>query len=143
MIYSKVIGRISSLFPLISFFVSSVRFLEGRTDSIAKPFYVFVDILFDEQNNLLKLIRMTLVQFIRVTYGSTINRQVRRFIVNLFQEECVVKYLIMLRDAFWPKTPRAERQMRTDEEKIERRQQAKRQLLSNIPGLFGDGLDPD
>jgi hypothetical protein len=78
---------------------------------------------------------MTLVQFIRVTYGSTINRQVRRYIVSLFQEECIVKYLIMLRDTFWPSTPSNERQTRTDEEKIERRQQAKRLLLSNIPGF--------
>ncbi|CAF1020929.1 unnamed protein product [Rotaria sp. Silwood1] len=111
----------------------SVRFLEGRVDSIAKPFYAFIDILLDEQHSLLKLIRMTLVQFIRVTYGSTINRQVRRYIVNLFQEEYVVKYLIMLRDTFWPKTPPVERQTRTDDEKRERRQQAKQQLLSNIP----------
>lgn len=79
---------------------------------------------------------MTLVQFIRVTYGSTINRQVRRFIVSLFQEEYVVKCLIMFRDAFWPATPSAERQTRTDEEKLERRQQAKRQLLTNIPGIY-------
>ncbi len=78
---------------------------------------------------------MTLIQFIRVTYGSTINRQVRRYIVNLFQEEYIVKYLIMLRDVFSPKTPSVEKQPRTDDEKIERRQQAKRQLLSNIPGL--------
>jgi hypothetical protein len=55
--------------------------------------------------------------------------------VNLFQEEHVVNYLIMLRDAFWPKTTRVERPTRTEEEKIERRQQAKRQLLTNIPGL--------
>jgi hypothetical protein len=78
---------------------------------------------------------MTLVQFIRVAYGSTINRQVRRYIVNLFQEEYIVKYLIMLRDTFWSKTPPVERQPQTDEEKMERRQQAKRQLLSNIPGF--------
>ncbi|CAF4379375.1 unnamed protein product, partial [Rotaria sp. Silwood2] len=110
-----------------------VRFLEGRVDSIAKPFYAFIDILLDEQRGLLKLIRMTLVQFIRVTYGSTINRQVRRYIVSLFQEEYIVKYLIMLRDTFWPKTPPVERQTRTDDEKRERRQQAKQHLLSNIP----------
>ena len=70
---------------------------------------------------------MTLVQFIRMTYGSTINRQVRRYIVSLFQEECIVKYLIMLRDTFWPKTPSSPRQPRTDDEKRERRQQAKQQ----------------
>jgi len=91
--------------------------------------------IFDEQGRLLKLIRMTLVQFIRVTYGSTINRQVRRYIVGLFQEECIVKYLIMLRDAFWPKNPPIERQTRIEEDRNERRQQAKRQLLSNIPGI--------
>jgi hypothetical protein len=120
----------------ILFFLSqSVRFLEGRADSIAKPFYAFIDVLFDEQRGMLKLIRMTLVQFIRVTYGITINRQVRRFIVGLFQEECIVKYLIILRGTFWPGTPLAERPTRTDDEKMERRQQAKRQLLSNIPGL--------
>ena len=115
---------------------SSVRFLEGRDDSIAKPFYAFINILFDEQRGLLKLIRMTLVQFIRVTYGSTINRQVRRYIVNLFQEECLVKYLIMFRDTFWPKIPIVERQIRTDDEKKDRRQQAKQLLLSNIPGFL-------
>jgi hypothetical protein len=117
------------------FVFQSVRFLEGRADSIAKPFYAFIDILFDEQRSLLKLIRMTLVQFIRVTYGSTINRQVRRYIVSLFQEECIVKYLIMLRNTFWSKTPPIEKQARIEEEKTDRRQQAKRQLLSNIPGL--------
>ncbi|CAF2040918.1 unnamed protein product [Rotaria magnacalcarata] len=121
----------------------SVRFLEGRADSIAEPFYTFIDVLFDEQRGLLKLIRMTLVQFIRVTYGSTINRQVRRYIVSLFQEECIVKYLIMLRDVFWPKIPSAPRQPRTDDEKRERRQQAKQQLLSNIPDTISliFGLD--
>ena len=113
---------------------SSQRFLEGRADSIAKPFYAFIDALFDEQGGLLKLIRMTLVQFIRVTYGSTINRQVRRSIVSLFQEERIVNYLTILRDTIWSKTPPVERPTPTDEEKIERRQQAKRQLLTNIPG---------
>ncbi|CAF0812826.1 unnamed protein product [Rotaria sordida] len=113
--------------------IDSVRFLEGRADSIAKPFYTFIDTLLDEQRGLLKLIRMTFVQFIRVTYGSTINRQVRRYIVSLFQEEYIVKYLIMLRDIFWPKIPLVETPMRTDDEKRERRQQAKQQLLSNIP----------
>jgi sorting nexin-25 len=92
--------------------------------------------LFDEQGTLLKLIRMTLVQFIRVTYGSTINREVRRYIVCLFQEECIVKYLIMLRDAFWPKTSPIQRQRNVDEDKHERRQHAKRQLLTNIPGIY-------
>ena len=127
--------KVSHLRSLPIFF--SVRFLEGRADSIAKPFYTFIDILFDEQRAMMKLIRMTLVQFIRVTYGSTINRQVRRFIVGLFQEECLVKYLILLRDTFWPKTPAAERPTANDEEKLERRQQAKQQLLTNIPGLKG------
>lgn len=124
----------SHLSALIAFF--SVRFLEGRADSIAKPFYTFIDILFDEQRAMMKLIRMTLVQFIRVTYGSTINRQVRRFIVGLFQEECLVKYLIVLRDTFWSQSGvPTERPTVTDEEKVERRQQAKQQLLTNIPGL--------
>ena len=78
---------------------------------------------------------MTLVQFIRVTYGSTINRQVRRYIVGLFQEEYFVKYLILFRDAFWPKNPSTEkRPIPTDEEKALRRQQAKQQLLTSIPG---------
>ena len=85
---------------------------------------------------MLKLIRMTLVQFIRVTYGSTINRTVRRFIVSLFQEEYVVKSLILLRDTFWPDVAPGERPTPTDDEKLERRQEAKRQLLTNIPGLF-------
>ena len=115
---------------------SSVRFLEGRADSIAKPFYAFIDVLFDEQNGMLKLIRMTLVQFMRVTYGSTINRQVRRFIVSLFQEEHVVKSLILLRDTFWPEVAPGERPTPTDDEKLERRQEAKRQLLTNIPGRY-------
>lgn len=112
----------------------SLSFIEGRADSIAKPFYAFIDTLFDEQGSLLKLIRMTLVQFIRVTYGSTINRQARQSIVSLFQEERVVSYLTVLRDSLWPKTPSVERPAPTDPEKIERRQQAKRQLLANIPG---------
>lgn len=117
------------------FLIYSIRFLEGRDDSIAKPFYAFIDVLFTEQHGLLKLIRMTLVQFIRVTYGSTINRQVRLYIVSLFQEEYVVKYLIMLRDAIWPKIPPPEQQPRTDDEKKQRKQQAKQQLLTNIPGF--------
>ena len=85
---------------------------------------------------MLKLIRMTLVQFIRVTYGSTINRHVRRFVVSLFQEEYVVKSLILLRDTFWPDVVPDERPTPTDDDKLERRQEAKRQLLTNIPGLF-------
>ena len=121
---------------LFSILIQSVRFLEGRDDSIAKPFYAFIDILFDEQRGLLKLIRMTLVQFIRVTYGSTINRQVRRYIVSRFQEEYLVKHLITLRDTFWPKNPIVKRQTSTDDKKKDRRQQAKQLLLSNIPGLF-------
>jgi len=77
---------------------------------------------------------MTLVQFIRVTYGSTINRQVRRSIVSLFQEEYLVKYLTILQYAIWPKVPRVPKPMPTEEEKHERQQQAKRQLLTNVPG---------
>lgn len=130
--YGKEKRRILCFFI---FLFASIRFLEGRDDSIAKPFYSFIDLIFDEQGGLFKLIRMTLVQFIRVTYGSTINRQVRRYIVNLFQEEYFVKCLIMFRDAFWPKNPPAERPVRVEEDKHERRQHAKRQLLSNIPGI--------
>lgn len=77
---------------------------------------------------------MTLVQFIRVTYGSTINRQVRRSIVGFFQEECLVKYLVIIQDAIWPKIPSMPRTIPTEEEKLKRRQQAKQQLLTNIPG---------
>lgn len=117
-----------------------MSFIEGRADSIAKPFYAFIDILFEEQGSLLKLIRMTLVQFIRVTYGSTINRQVRQSVVSLFQEERVVNYLTVLRDSIWPKTPPIERPPRSDEDKIERRQQAKRQLLANVPGENNEDL---
>ena len=114
----------------------SNRLVEERLDSIARPFYRLVDVLFDEQGVMLKLIRTTLVQFIRATYGSTINRQVRRFIASFVQEESIVKYFILLRDTLWPQTISIDpKPIDSDEMKRERRFQAKQRLLMNIPGM--------
>ncbi|CAF1253936.1 unnamed protein product, partial [Didymodactylos carnosus] len=118
--------------------IDSVRFLEGRADSIAKPLYQLINEIF-EVKGMLKLVRITLVQFIRSTFGSTINRQTRRLIFGLFQENRLVSYVTMLRDTFWPNGSTLSiitKETRTDDEKLERRHQAKRKLLTSIPETF-------
>jgi len=87
------------------------------------------------------LLRRTLVSFVQIKFGRTINKQLRETLSWVFSESMVVYYIHLFRDSMWPQgkmySPVAPR---SDEEKLQTRYRAKDQLLNSIPDILNNLL---
>ncbi|XP_065183820.1 sorting nexin-25-like isoform X1 [Sycon ciliatum] len=111
---------------------------DGREqkDSIAEPLYVLVSELF-ELHGVFKWLRRQLMVFVQVTFGGTINKQLRQTVQWLRSEEMLVYYLHNFRDSWWPNGQLAAVwPTRSDEEKAQTKLEAKEKLLKNIPEVL-------
>lgn len=104
-------------------------------DSIAEPLYVLIGEIFD-MGGLFKWVRKSLISFVQITYGGTINRQIRDLINGLFDEANLHFYATTILKDVWPggelieiSTPE-----RTDDMKELTAFAAKSLLIDNIPG---------
>ncbi|KAM9295314.1 sorting nexin-25 isoform 2-T2 [Morus bassanus] len=107
--------------------------VDGKRDSLAEPCFMLIGEIF-ELRGMFKWVRKTLIALVQVTFGRTINKQIRDTIHWMFSEPMLVYYIGVFRDAFWPNgklapPPRA----RSDEQKQETKQRAQQKLLENIP----------
>ena len=110
-------------------------------DSIAEPFYYFLEELF-EIKGMKKWFRKSLILFVQLTYGATINRKIRESINWVLSDEMLAYYLKLTRDSFWTldlgskeyKLIEAEEPVRNLDEKIRTKNMAKLKLIANIPG---------
>lgn len=110
-------------------------------DSIAEPFYFLIEELF-ELKGMKSLFRKSLIMFVQLTYGQTINRKIREFIFWILNDDMVAFYLGCIRDSFWKfneasgeiELIKYEQIQRTEEDKIQTKKLAKLKLISNIPG---------
>ncbi|KAM4809520.1 sorting nexin-25 isoform 2-T2 [Rhinophrynus dorsalis] len=107
--------------------------IDGKKDALAEPCFMLIVEIF-ELRGMFKWVRKTLIALVQITFGRTINKQIRDTVNWIFSEQMLVYYINVFRDGFWPngklappKTSRTELQCQETKEK------AQQKLLENIP----------
>ncbi|XP_070553857.1 sorting nexin-25-like [Ptychodera flava] len=104
-----------------------------RRDSIAEPIYALIGEIF-ELKGVFKWLRKTLIVFVQVTFGGTINKQIREGVDWVVSEPMLIYYINYFRDAMWPDGELAQPYPQTnDEEKLKTKIRARQKLLQSIP----------
>lgn len=107
--------------------------VDGRRDPLAEPCFMLIGEIF-ELRGMFKWVRKTLIALVQVTFGRTINKQIRDTVNWIFCEQMSVCYISVFRDAFWPDGKLAPHvKVRTDAERSETKERAQQKLLDNIP----------
>ncbi|XP_072942147.1 sorting nexin-25 [Epargyreus clarus] len=75
--------------------------LAEERDSIAEPLYALLSEVFD-MRGVFRWLRKTLVTFVQITYGRTINRQIKETISWLFSEQMLHYYISLMLKSWWP-----------------------------------------
>ncbi|XP_067663522.1 sorting nexin-25-like isoform X1 [Haliotis asinina] len=114
----------------------------GR-DSIAKPIYRLMNEVF-ELRGMFKWLRKSFISFVEISFGRSINRQLRETVDWVFSESMVIYYLNTFKDSMWPEGELAEASApRTDDEKLTTRVEAKQKILENIPDALKNLVGED
>lgn len=107
--------------------------VDGRKDALAEPCFMLIGEIF-ELRGMFKWVRRTLIALVQVTFGRTINKQIRDTVNWIFSEQMLVYYINVFRDAFWPNGKLAPpTKLRSEEQSQETKQRAQQKLLENIP----------
>ncbi|XP_062991564.1 sorting nexin-25 isoform X4 [Elgaria multicarinata webbii] len=107
--------------------------VDGRRDSLAEPCFMLIGEIF-ELRGMFKWVRKTLIALVQITFGRTINKQIRDTVNWIFSEIMLVYYINVFRDAFWPNGKLASStKPRSEEQSRETKQKAQQKLLENIP----------
>ncbi|GFY74677.1 sorting nexin-25 [Trichonephila inaurata madagascariensis] len=119
-------------------FLDDIDNKEDRRDSIAEPLYTLIGEIF-ELKGVFNWLRRSLIMFVQVTYGQTINRQLRETVEWVLSEPMLLFYLQLFRDTMWPSdelAPKAEE--RTKDQKKTTKIMAKQMFLNNTPELLNN-----
>ncbi|KAI0217802.1 Sorting nexin-25 [Lamellibrachia satsuma] len=112
-------------------------------DATVEPLYQLIGEIF-ELRGLFRWLRRTLMVSVQVTYGRSINRQLRETVDWLISEPMLIYYTHQLRDLFWeegklrPTSPQL-----SPQHKIRVRLLAKQKLLHNIPDALKNLVGED
>lgn len=107
--------------------------LDASKDSIAEPFYDLANEVF-ELRGMFKWLRKSFIMFVEVTFGRSINKQLRETVDWIFSESMVIYYIRLFKDSQWPDGKLAESlPSQSDEEKMKTRMEAKEKFLQNLP----------
>nr|XP_012640375.1 sorting nexin-25 isoform X5 [Microcebus murinus] len=107
--------------------------VDGKKDALAEPCFMLIGEIF-ELRGMFKWVRRTLIALVQVTFGRTINKQIRDTVNWIFSEQMLVYYINIFRDAFWPNGKLAPpTKIRSKEQYRETKQRAQQKLLENIP----------
>uniref|UniRef100_A0A7N9CPW6 Sorting nexin 25 n=1 Tax=Macaca fascicularis TaxID=9541 RepID=A0A7N9CPW6_MACFA len=110
--------------------------VDGRKDALAEPCFMLIGEIF-ELRGMFKWVRRTLIALVQVTFGRTINKQIRDTVNWIFSEQMLVYYINIFRDAFWPHGKLAPpTTIRSEEQSQETKQRAQQKLLENIPDML-------
>ncbi|CAM9170096.1 unnamed protein product [Lampetra planeri] len=111
---------------------------DGRRDALAEPCFMLIGEIF-ELRGMFKWVRKTLIALVQVTFGRTINKQIRDTVNWIFSEQMLVCYINVFRDTFWPNGTLAPHlKVRTDTERSETKERAQQKLLDNIPDALAN-----
>uniref|UniRef100_A0A0P4YXH5 Sorting nexin-25 n=1 Tax=Daphnia magna TaxID=35525 RepID=A0A0P4YXH5_9CRUS len=113
---------------------------DDTRDGIAEPIYHLISEVF-ELRGVFGWLRRTLVTFVQITYGRTINRQLRDVIASLFTDQAVLGYVQLLVKTWWPDgTLVSPAPPRSTEEKRRTKLEVRDLLLANIPDVLNQLL---
>nr|XP_026696627.1 sorting nexin-25 isoform X2 [Ciona intestinalis] len=105
-------------------------------DSVAAPLYELISEIFELQG-LFRFFRRSLIVFVRLAFGGSINRQVRETSEWLCSEPMLVLYLQTFLDSMWPGGKLAPAlQERTEDEKLQTKLEVRVKLLQSIPEML-------
>ncbi|EDV91961.1 sorting nexin-25 [Drosophila grimshawi] len=105
-------------------------------DSIAEPMYALMGEVFD-MGGVFKWLRKSIISFVQITYGRTINRQIRESIAFLFEESMLHNYFSAILKSFWPGGVLASAYpVRSDDMKEMTTNAAKALLTDHIPEVL-------
>ncbi|KAM9849469.1 sorting nexin-25 [Aulostomus maculatus] len=111
---------------------------DGKRDALAEPCFMLIGEIF-ELRGMFKWVRKTLIALVQVTFGRTINKQIRDTVNWIFSEQMLVCYINIFRDTFWPNGTLAPHvKVRTDSERSETKERAQQKLLDNIPDALAN-----
>ncbi|KAM9835345.1 sorting nexin-25 [Syngnathus typhle] len=111
---------------------------DGRRDALAEPCFMLIGEIF-ELRGMFKWVRKTLIALVQVTFGRTINKQIRDTVNWIFSEQMLVCYINVFKDTFWPNGILAPHvNVRTDAECTETKERAQQKLLDNIPDALAN-----
>lgn len=114
----------------------SGKIVDDGKDSIAEPLYALMSEIFD-MRGLFKYLRKTLIAFVQITYGRTINRQIYDTISWCFSEQMLHYYITLVVKSWWPAGVLAgPKQDKTDETKKHTAREAREQFINNVPEVL-------
>ena len=100
-------------------------------DGVAEPIYSLISELFD-MRGVSKILRKSLMTFVQITYGSTINRQVKDTVSYLTSDHMIIQYINTVQNNLWQSSNKE-----TEEQDPgigdEVRSKARESLIRNIP----------
>jgi sorting nexin-25 len=110
---------------------------EDIKDSIAEPIYNLLSEIFDLTGPF-KFLRKSLISFIQLTYGGTINRQLRDLIYSFFDETSLHHYASSCLKNFWPTDDETIKSIpeRTDDMKEMTAHAARSLIVDNVPDIL-------
>uniref|UniRef100_A0A8C5LN38 Sorting nexin 25 n=1 Tax=Leptobrachium leishanense TaxID=445787 RepID=A0A8C5LN38_9ANUR len=107
--------------------------VDGKKDALAEPCFMLIVEIF-ELRGMFKWVRKTLIALVQITFGRTINKQIRDTVHWIFSEQMLVYYINVFKDAFWPNGKLAPpKKSRTELQCQETKHKAQQKLLENIP----------
>lgn len=110
--------------------------VDDSKDDIAEPLYTLMSEVFD-MRGVFKWLRKSLITFVQITYGRTINRQIRDTISWLFSESMLHYYITILLKTWWPAGElAADSPQRSPEMKAATAQLAREQFVENVPDIL-------
>lgn len=116
---------------------SSANHFEDLKDSIAEPIYLLLSEIFDLTGPF-KFLRKSLISFVQLTFGSSINRQLRDIISSYFDESSLHHYGTTCLKNFWPADEDSTKVVpeRTDDMKEMTSLAARSLIIDNIPDIL-------
>ncbi|KAI1301252.1 Sorting nexin-25 [Halotydeus destructor] len=109
---------------------------ENQKDDIAEPAYNMINEIFELQDNA-NWIRKSMIAFVQISFGQTINKQIRDYVSWLTSESMTYYYLCQFRDSMWPNGQLAEEAPeRGQAEKDSTFALAREKLLRNVPDFL-------
>ncbi|XP_044758531.1 sorting nexin-25 isoform X2 [Coccinella septempunctata] len=114
----------------------SQKIYDEAKDTIAEPLYSLMSEIFD-MRGVFKYLRKTLIAFVQVSYGRSINRQIRDTIDWFLSEQMLHYYVTLVLKNFWPGgTLTDPSPVRSKQEIAETTKKAKELFMNNIPELL-------
>lgn len=113
---------------------------DDSKDFIAEPIYHLLSEIFDLTGPF-KFLRKSLISFIQLTYGSSINRQIRDLIDGCFEETNLHHFLSCILKSLWPTAETEDEKPvleRTDDMKEMTAHAAKSLIVDNIPDILSN-----